>query len=109
MKQQVKELLSLGFDNEQIITYFEASYGEFIRLEPRKEGLNLLVWIAPIGALLLGIILLVMRLKPGVVASDDALPSATQLPSDPVLASWVLKVRHKAYGWRDGQPPEEVG
>jgi cytochrome c-type biogenesis protein CcmH len=109
MKQQVKELLSLGFDNEQIITYFEASYGEFIRLEPRKEGLNLLVWIAPIGALLLGIILLVIRLKPGVVASDDALPSATQLPSDPVLASWVLKVRHKAYGWRDGQPPEEVG
>ena len=54
MKQQVKELLALGFNDEQIIRYFESSYGEFIRLEPTR-GLNLIVWLAPLLGLGLGV------------------------------------------------------
>ena len=27
-----------GYDEEQILTYFERSYGEFVRLEPRREA-----------------------------------------------------------------------
>ncbi len=107
MKQQVKELLALGFDDEQIIQYFEASYGEFIRLEPRKEGLNWLVWLAPILALILGFVGLIRRLKGAANHDETTRPLADQLPADESLATWVLKVRERAYGWPEGQPPQE--
>ena len=54
MKGQVRELLQRGYTEEQILTYFERSYGQFVLLEPKFEGVNALVWIAPILALLIG-------------------------------------------------------
>ncbi len=43
MRTEVRELLAAGFTPDQILDYFEPSYGEFIRLEPKPEGFNLLV------------------------------------------------------------------
>ena len=108
MKQQVKELLALGFDDEQIILYFEASYGEFIRLEPSKKGLNALVWLAPLIALVLGVILVLKRLSGAPKVDHSQQPSQGALPDDPDLARWVLKVRQEVFGWPDGEPPEEA-
>ena len=56
MKAQVKELLAAGYSEEQIFQYFEASYGEFVRLEPKKEGIKWGVWLLPLFAGLLGIL-----------------------------------------------------
>jgi cytochrome c-type biogenesis protein CcmH len=55
MKDEVQALVAQGYDDEQVVAYFEASYGEFIRLDPRAEGWNLAVWAAPGVALLLGL------------------------------------------------------
>ena len=107
MKQQVKELLALGFTDEQIIQYFEASYGEFIRLEPRREGLNLLVWLAPVVALSIGVLIVVRRVRATAGYDQSAPPARDALPDDAELASWVLIVREQAYGWPKGIPPEE--
>jgi cytochrome c-type biogenesis protein CcmH len=106
MKRQVGELLALGFDDEQIIQYFEASYGEFIRLEPRKEGMNLIVWAAPVGALLLGLLLLGLRLRGGETKRLARLPGVDELPDDDELGTWVLKVREQVYEWPNGRSPE---
>lgn len=54
MLGQVRDLFAQGYTHEQILDYFESSYGEFIRLSPRADGLNLLVWLAPIAVLLIG-------------------------------------------------------
>ena len=107
MKQQVKELLALGFNDEQIIQYFEASYGEFIRLEPRREGINLLVWIAPVLALLVGIVVVLRRLRMSPVPDQTTPPAQGALPEDADLAAWILKVREQVYGWPQGIPPDE--
>ena len=107
MKQQVKELLALGFNDEQIIQYFEASYGEFIRLEPRREGINLLVWIAPILALFIGILVVLRRLRASTGLDPTTRPTRDALPDDPDLAAWILKVREQVYGWPKGIPPDE--
>lgn len=53
MKDEVKALVAQGYTEDQVINYFEASYGEFIRLEPTTEGWNVLVWTLPV-ALLVG-------------------------------------------------------
>ncbi len=107
MKQQVKELLALGFNDEQIIQYFEASYGEFIRLEPRREGINLLVWLAPVFALFIGAFIVVRRLRSSTDLGQLALPAQDALPDDPELAAWILKVRAEVYGWPQGKPPDQ--
>ena len=84
MKEEVRQFLAAGYTEEQVLLYFEASYGEFIRLEPKPTGFNLFVWIAPVLVLLLGIGVVVYRLrsKPNqpvaeqpaaVVAQDDDL------------------------------------
>ena len=45
--RQVRDLVAAGYDQEQILAYFERSYGEFVRLAPPLRGVNWLVWLAP--------------------------------------------------------------
>lgn len=54
MKAEVRSMVAKGYTREQIETYFVRSYGEFVLLEPKFEGVNALVWILPIAALILG-------------------------------------------------------
>ncbi|HYK04059.1 MAG TPA: cytochrome c-type biogenesis protein [Thermoanaerobaculia bacterium] len=54
MKAEVRSMLAKGYTREQIETYFVRSYGEFVLLEPKFQGVNALVWILPIAALILG-------------------------------------------------------
>ena len=104
MKQQVKELLALGFNDEQIIQYFEASYGEFIRLEPRREGINLLVWIAPYSPS-------GYSSRPKAPSHFSGLDQTTHPRKVPYRRmqprSWILTVREQVYGWPQGIPPDE--
>lgn len=54
MKAEVRSMVAKGYTREQIETYFVRSYGEFVLLEPKFQGVTALVWILPIAALLLG-------------------------------------------------------
>src|SRR6476659_9779099 len=38
MKHQTQDLLARGYDKDQILRYFESSYGEFVRLDPPFRG-----------------------------------------------------------------------
>jgi cytochrome c-type biogenesis protein CcmH len=59
MKQQVRELLAQGYTQEQILSYFETSYGQFVLLKPKTT----MVWILPLIALLLGIAVVGFKLR----------------------------------------------
>ena len=59
MKQHVKDLLAKGYTEEQVLAYFEQSYGQFVLLKPK----NPYVWIVPIVVLLLGGAILVTKLR----------------------------------------------
>ena len=104
MKQQVRELLAQGYDREQVLAYFESSYGEFVRLQPPLRGVNWLVWVAPVLGLLAGgfIIARSLRRAPPSVAPA----AATVHEDDDALAPYVLRVREMAYGWPGGRPPQ---
>jgi cytochrome c-type biogenesis protein CcmH len=89
MKAQVHELLARGYTEEQILKYFELSYGQFVLLRPKFDGVNRLVWLLPVGAMLLGIIIVFLRLKklesPGATPGTSNQQPATTL-DDPYLA-----------------------
>lgn len=88
MKREVERLVAQGYSEEQCLLYFETSYGEFIRLEPKVEGLNLLVWVGP------GVLLLAGLGVIGWMRLGNRKPPAPKKPPpvDPALLPYVEQV-----------------
>ncbi len=78
MKQHVRDLLAKGYTQEQILAEFERSYGQFVLLKPKTP----VVWLLPVIALLIGVAVLVMKLR-----KLEAVPTRDPRPatSDPYL------------------------
>lgn len=73
MQRKVQALLAAGYSEEQVLSFFETSYGEFIRLSPKPEGFNLVVWILPFVAILVGVALVARRVRSAPAAAEDDL------------------------------------
>jgi len=78
MQALIREKLEAGETPEEITDFFIASYGDFILLRPRARGLNALVYILPAVAFLLGLALIMWKLRSGRGALDAALPAAAR-------------------------------
>src|SRR5947209_20145725 len=85
MKGQVRELLYRGYTQEQILSYFEHSYGQFVLLEPKFTGVSAAVWILPLLAVAIGVVVVISQAK-----KLERIPSANgQRPTadeDPYVA-----------------------
>lgn len=85
MKAQVRELLARGYTEQQILSYFEKSYGQFVLLKPKFQGVNALVWLLPVLALVIGFILVFTKAKR--LESEPASPVTNEeAAEDPYLA-----------------------
>jgi cytochrome c-type biogenesis protein CcmH len=84
MKHQVRELIARGYTQEQILRYFERSYGQFVLLKPKFQGVNTLVWILPILALAVGVWAIFAMMGKGNRQPVDEAPAAAD--DDPYLA-----------------------
>ncbi len=54
MLRELREQVGSGQDEGQITTYFAARYGDTVLLDPPRRGANLLLWLGPLAAALLG-------------------------------------------------------
>ena len=63
MKQLVREQLASGRSEQEVLDYFTAKYGQWILLEPKAEGFNLLVYLLPIAFLVVGGVGVVMAVR----------------------------------------------
>ena len=54
MRAIVRERLEAGEAPAQVVQYFVERYGEWILLSPRRHGFNLLVWVMPAVAVVVG-------------------------------------------------------
>ena len=94
MKSEVKEMLSKGYSRSQVLEYFEQSYGEFIRLEPKAKGFNLFVWIAPLAVLVGGLIFLGTRVKKS-ATSEAKGSTGPEAASESELDAYRERVRRE--------------
>jgi cytochrome c-type biogenesis protein CcmH len=106
MKAQVRAMVAAGYDDAQILGYFESAYGEFIRMLPRAEGFNLLAWGLPGAGLLLGALVSVWVIRQSLAGVDQgaaAAPSAGSAArtSPPDADPWLQQVREEVEGRRD--------
>ena len=74
MRDRIRELVAEGYTQDQILDYFVLRYGESIVLLPDTR--HRLVWLGPLGALVLGLAVVGLRLRGGATA-----PSATPPPA----------------------------
>ncbi len=96
MKGQVRELLARGYTEEQILQYFELSYGQFVLLKPKFEGVNVLVWLLPLAVLLGGVVVVMMKIKK---LSAPRTPAAEPKPDAAVVEDpYVAQVRELVGG-----------
>ena len=59
----VRERLSVGDSDEEVLDFIVSRYGEFVLLAPSKSGANIVLWIAAPGMLLIGLILGVIFIR----------------------------------------------
>lgn len=48
MRTVIQERIDEGMTDQQIYAYFQASYGDWIMLQPPKRGVHLFVWLLPV-------------------------------------------------------------
>jgi len=63
MREVVRERLAQGQSPEEIQAYFQSRYGDYVLLEPRKSGMNWLLWAGPFVLFAVGGIILYLVLR----------------------------------------------
>jgi cytochrome c-type biogenesis protein CcmH len=51
----IRERLAAGDTPREVEAYFVQRYGEWVLLAPPARGLNIVLWLAPFGAVALGL------------------------------------------------------
>ena len=80
LRKLLYQRLEAGADNEEILEYMVARYGEFVRYRPRYDGVTAVLWLAPVFLLFAGIVLalLTLRSRRKSEAQPDALSAADE-------------------------------
>ncbi|CAM3819657.1 cytochrome c-type biogenesis protein CcmH [Corallococcus sp. ZKHCc1 1396] len=84
---KVRELVSEGKTDEEIVDYFVARYGEWVLLEPRAEGFNWFVWLGPVALVLGGLFVILRQRQPLPESAAPAEAATASSPSSPPAPS----------------------
>jgi len=63
MRVLVRERITAGDSNQQIVDYMRSRYGDYVLLKPRFMTSTLVLWIGPFLILVIGGLIVVSRLK----------------------------------------------
>ena len=75
MRVLVRQRITQGESNDQIMAYMVSRYGDFVRLNPRFLPRTYLLWIGPFVILLIGAFVVARRLRRGM--TGDAVEPLT--------------------------------
>jgi len=79
LKNQVREMVREGQDQEQIVAYMVQRYGDFVLYRPPVKNTTILLWVGPFLLLVIGLVVLVVSLrKRNKLVRDDAPLSAEE-------------------------------
>ena len=74
LKNQVRDMVSKGQTQDQIVEYMVHRYGDFVLYRPPMKPTTYLLWTGPFLLLVIGVFLLVMNLRrrQGLIVNDEA-------------------------------------
>jgi cytochrome c-type biogenesis protein CcmH len=74
MRLLVRERITAGDSNEQVLAYIVQRYGDFVLLKPRMTAETFALWFGPFLVLVLGGVMVARRMrKPAIAATPAAL------------------------------------
>jgi cytochrome c-type biogenesis protein CcmH len=88
-RDQINDLVTQGYDDEDVLTYFTTRYGSQVLQEPPKSGSTLFLWVLPVTILLAGGVWLIIAVRrwsgpePTPLVARPASISSTSDPSQP--------------------------
>ena len=83
----VRDRLIEGDTNEEVVDFIVARYGEYVLLEPTKDGFNMILWVAPLGMLILALGAGFATVRRKGTASSDALTDAEKARLEEIMKS----------------------
>lgn len=84
MKDLIRSQVAAGATDDDVRGYFISKYGEWVLLEPKASGFNLLVYILPWLALLAGAGLIVVAVRRWTVPDDEPAVETADLAEPPL-------------------------
>ncbi|MSO97395.1 MAG: cytochrome c-type biogenesis protein CcmH [Rhodospirillaceae bacterium] len=63
MRVLVRERISAGDSNEQVVSYMVQRYGDFVLLKPRMTANTMALWFGPFALLIVGAFVVARRLR----------------------------------------------
>ena len=95
-RELIRQKLSTGESDQQIVNYFVAQYGQRVLAQPTAKGLNLLVWLMPAIALIAGLAALVVILRSWAARRVARAPVSISAPApDELPAEYVARVERE--------------
>lgn len=86
-RAQIRDELSQGWSEQQVIDYFVAQYGERVLAEPQRKGFTSLVWFLPLTAVLIGLGVVYEILK----SWRKQKPATASAPPSPEISKEILE------------------
>ncbi|MEK9163251.1 MAG: cytochrome c-type biogenesis protein [Chloroflexota bacterium] len=62
-RAQIKDQLAAGWSDDKVIEYFVTQYGERVLAEPKRSGFTSFVWLLPIVALGIGLVVVIQIMR----------------------------------------------
>ena len=83
----VRDRLIEGDTNEEVVDFIVARYGEYVLLEPTKDGFNMILWVAPLGMLILALGAGFATVRRKGTGTTDALTDAEKARLEEIMKS----------------------
>lgn len=96
-RQQIADLLTEGYSEDEIHDYFVLQYGDRVLAEPPRRGLNWLVYVVPPVVVIAGIVFLVVYLRRLRAPAGEIIPDAPLegTSSDPYVSQLEDELRQR--------------
>lgn len=78
MKDLIRSQVAAGASDADVRGYFISRYGEWVLLEPKAAGFNLLVYLLPALALLGGAVVIIVAVRRWTAPADEEAVEAPQ-------------------------------
>ena len=87
-RAQIKDQLSQGWSEEQIVAYFIEQYGERVLAEPKRGGFTSMVWMLPVIGVVFGLAVVGLVLKTW--RREHAYPPSSTSATETTIAPEIL-------------------
>ncbi len=92
MEEQINQFISQGKTKQEILEYYIGLYGERILAVPIAEGFNIMVWVTPILAGMIGITFLFFFLRTPNDIPSSVISTPSKVPFDDEIEKELQKM-----------------